>query len=112
MTKNLKWPDEMPVLTGGDICRNASHKGQNSCLMGWLARSFDAPDVLEATYHPNRCGIPRRSVVLLSDVCREETGHKDPMHCNDDPSIPKSCIAKIWNRFIAKAGYTEGNPES
>ena len=31
---------------------------------------------------------------------------------NDSPLVPKTILARLWNRVMAKMGYTEGNPEA
>jgi hypothetical protein len=49
---------------------------------------------------------------IVSQVIDKELGEgKSLVNFNDSPLIPKSVLARVWNRTLYLLGYTEGNPE-
>lgn len=96
-------PDEIRVLEPEDFCKGIlfNENGQR-CLMGWLESEFKGVSEV--------CGL---DLLLLSE-CKSVA--KKPMRyvCdfNDSPKRSMKTLARVWNRFIARLGYTKGNPEA
>lgn len=105
-----KWPESVPILTGEDILQDGryheldicpeedisvEYEGR-SCLVGWTRRTFEPGNVLE------------KARLILSNQIPQDYGIT---YWNDDIATAEEA-AQVWNRAMAKLGYTEGNPEA
>jgi hypothetical protein len=110
MSKKTRWPKEVPVLEAGDICKERMDKGEQHCLLGWTYEVFgcDYSGCKIATTQTNAI-IGDLEKACGGDVCMWGS----PVAAfNDEKYRKKSTIAKVWNKVMAKRGYTEGNPEA
>lgn len=97
--KRASWPDEVPVLTAGDMCKGRFERddGRQRCLLGWLTFVFpvypedDAPcDVpLFALQYEVECIAPRVAVQDYMDA--------------DETTL--DAAARLWNRAMRNLGY-------
>ena len=91
----MTWPKEVPILT----CNNMHKGGLNGprkthCLIGWCHEVFPGSRV-------------HRVICTLEDVIQ----HPSIASFNDDSQRPKTELARVWNKAMAKLGYVVGNPE-
>lgn len=101
MATNMKWPLEVPILTGKDICRYELEKGEQRCLWGWMGKALSREKIVWGT-------PPETAVKALAKAC----GTADIIGFNNNPNRPLGTIARAWNRAMADLGYTVGNPEA
>ncbi|MDE2103890.1 MAG: hypothetical protein KGL39_42030 [Patescibacteria group bacterium] len=94
-----KWPESVPILSARDICRNEYKDDQERrCLIGWLCYSC-------------RWTIYKSWLAIREEIERATGRGMCLAEFNDNPRFPKKLIAQVWNRAMARLGYTEGNPE-
>lgn len=91
MTKRIKWPKEVPVLEASNFCKGDLKRGSRRCLVGWTYEVFGT------------CTDPCMKVF---DMLQDEVG-QFPHIWNDSERTSKDDIANVWNRTMAKLGYTE-----
>lgn len=95
----LKMPEEVYVLEAEDFCKRdfSNNQGQH-CLMGWLIDQFE--------------NVNTRHVLepILLEECNK-VNKTNSCHSiisfNDYRNRKKETLANVWNRFIARLGYTE-----
>ncbi len=106
-----KYPEEVPILTARDFCKNILHEGNKSCLNGWVYDTFLNG---HGYGYRNVCETIRRVCVdKLPDVPDKQKIHYTRLdEFNDHPKTTKKALAEIWNLSMARLGYTEGNPEA
>ena len=90
------WPTQVPVLTAEDSYLNDpdGRRIRINTIGYWISRTF----AFGSTAYVDAYRALRR-------------GHDDWRTCDGKPSSPQAC-ATIWNRAMARLGYTEGNPET
>ncbi len=89
------WPESVPVLTAGDICRNHFGCGKKHCLLGWRGIVFGPAS--------NPLGISAREAIDRVLPSKWPT----PARFNDDPENSTASIAEVWNEAMRSLGYTE-----
>ena len=98
MRMKNKWPTEVPVLTSRDMCKGQLHRGERSCLIGHVFKTFgESKGII--------LGKVRRA---LGKRCLQHDA--DPQYStasffNDDHTLTEN--AKVWNETMADLGYTE-----
>ena len=85
-----KWPEEVPILEAGDICRGAYTRGRKHCLAGWAAAWFRDFDTRIEVFRLIRERIPIRGTI----------GGFNDAHPLDE-------VAQLWNDTMRDLGYTE-----
>lgn len=95
--KELNWPNEVPLLTEDDFIRGTYHSGDDSkhCLLGHIFKSFPDSQVQTEVQQ-----------VMLKHLRRSH--HVRPATLptfNDDPKVPLSKLAKVWNTTMKLLGY-------
>lgn len=121
-TNRFGYPEEVPILTEKDFCRNENRKGDKCCLEGWLNRTFhpcgQEPVAIDYLYpYQERVSAWRKALSILKSILGQVYPDSDPflVEYNDIASKRKGglkLLAKVWNVTMAKLGYTEGNPET
>lgn len=121
------WPKEVPVLGDNDIRKYGMGSGgwdQSHCLLGWVnvtfynsACPYAAPRVsfLEQKKRLVILGFVKKclSDEILGHDCGTCTGKDNRIaRFNDARSTPLGEVAKVWNKAMARLGYTVGNPEA
>lgn len=84
-----KWPEEVPILEAGDICRGAYTRGDKHCLAGWVNKSFRDFDTR----------MEVRTLIF------EQTANGTIESFND--AHPRKEVAQLWNDTMRDLGYTE-----
>lgn len=95
----MSWPKEVPVLEARHITRHQfdSNDGKRHCLLGWRNTVFGDS--------PIQCSKVDEA---LAKAVKEAVGwDANPIVYNDNWSVPKTKIAKVWNRAMEILGYTE-----
>lgn len=90
------WPDEAPILTAEDLCRQYTKKKRRD-LSAWLELSFPGD-------FPNR---PEAAMLdSLYEVIHEATGEKLAAweFCLDE-RFPFDQVAGVWNEALRRLGY-------
>lgn len=99
-------PEQVYVLEAEDFCKGVYYndKGQR-CLSGWAHYHFNS-------YYQNDL----LKEILSYECIKASKKSKDNFYhipgFNDSPKRSFETLAKVWNRFIARLGYVEGNPEA
>lgn len=97
-----KWPDEVPVLSGTNICRDSYGRGAKRCLAGWYMHALCNDSFHQFT----RVAAEEANAMGLQDVCASAVSS-----VNDSRRNRLSQIARLWNRVVARLGYVVNNPE-
>lgn len=103
------WPETVPVLEAGDICRGASRDGERCCLLQWRVDVF-------GSVCSTKCQVPQQASLLIIRAAIELGASGIPhlggiVEINDSPSNDSALLARIWNRAMARLGYVVNNPE-
>lgn len=113
MTKvSISWPKEVPILEAEDICRGNFHRGEKACLSGWVLTVINIQyprfnDIIKRDCLQNKI---RKSI--MEEIIRiKSIDGPSIVLFNDNMLYSKKLIAQIWNKAMARLGYTEGNPE-
>ena len=96
-----RWPKEAPILDASDFCRGTYHHGTKSCLLGH-ANNFISP------CGPKSAEVHAAIVNAMWDFGWRGFWIDDFVDCRNNSL---RLFAKVWNKAMAKLGYTEGNPE-
>ena len=95
------WPKEAPILEATDFCRGVYHCGTKSCLLGQVQNFVGWQD-----------GKSSKVIVAIVSVMGEFGWRGDFVaDFSDNKRNSLSLLAKVWNKAMARLGYTEGNPE-
>ena len=96
------WPEKAPILEASDFCRGTFHTGTRSCLMGHVQNFVGWQD---DKYHKVNDAIV--------SVLRKRGWRGDFVaDFSDNKRNSLSLLAKVWNKAMARLGYTDGNPET
>lgn len=132
--KKCDCPETVPVLERRDFTKGILHnnKGQ-SCLLGQCEEAFpgnpfDDPyvdDIRVSTCGRKVISLIKEEIEKLKEHNKSVPGTTEFVYSsshwkngvsisgfNDSPLVPKTILARLWNRVMAKMGYTEGNPEA
>lgn len=96
----MTWPKEVPILEAKNM-HKGSYNGPNGthCLLGW---SYEVFPINEKVSNRVVRAIFRTARIHESDIA----------DFNDDKKRPKTELAAVWNKAMARLGYVVGNPEA
>lgn len=121
----MKYPKEVPILNGNDLKCGCSRPGSTRhCLVEWANLTFASKKDLRMMERGRGKTLDWQlpSVKPVYELLEWEFQRagilrglsrypaRDNVMSANDYSKP-SFNAKIWNRAMARLGYTEGNPE-
>ena len=125
--KKCDCPETVPVLERRNFAKGRYHDEEGRhCLLGHCENVFPG----NICYHGvliNKCGVQVGKLINNEILALEKHNDYVPgasnFNCgsselvsipifNDSPLVPKTILARLWNRVMAKMGYTEGNPEA
>lgn len=134
--EDVELPEDMPVLDGGSFVQGEwdDNCGKH-CMLGWFRSEIGAtePNTIDMTkkYSPENQRVLHAFKQLVEAQwevnaeegkdhgvppleCSPEINHGQIMSYNDQFPNKEDFghLAKIFNRFTAKLGYTKGNPEA
>lgn len=116
-----KYPKEVPILTNKDFVCDAScsKHAKKHCLMEWANIVFGEDIIDDGDLDRILGSVPLRVYRTISVECNrlsKELGLAKDFHTNtyryniiahnDDIFNPQQ-LAEVWNRSMAKLGYTE-----
>ena len=90
----MDWPKQVPILTADDIHKGSlqSADGTRCCLLGWGCRVFGSWCLAPYTFR---------------EAIYKEAGTSFLPTFNDSRKRSKQEIADVWNRAMARLGYTD-----
>ncbi len=120
MQDKTAWPKSVPILDEDDILRGELYNlnGEERCLLGWMTKTFSTfgEDCRMQVRSSIADEIEKMTAKPMPSELRADINHRGYENSyivkfNDDRKISNRVIATIWNKVMARLGYTEGNPD-
>lgn len=98
-----RWPKEVPILEADDFCRDQFVDRSGRACLSWRVATTFSHHHYDAVVH---------QLFRAAEMLGATGSYPSLVAYNDNRANPKSLVARIWNRAMAKLGYTVGNPEA
>lgn len=104
--KRPSWPKEVPILSARDMFKT-HYDGPcgTHCLLGWVQEAFPG------YFHDKVENAIERTMQESSNATHRKFAHFGIVYMND-AILTKKQAADVWNKAMARLGYTEGNPQA